>query len=191
MEEKQQQQQVATVKSPTDDDVGKKRIMKDQNSRAARKRKLRKLKSGVETKVSLKQKEKESPPADIAGKNRQGVVDKVQEYLKTWEDNRLEWKFKKNIQADLIDILFDPEALRKKYFKIALEYLRGLRGAVRARVLDQARSFHDKYSTNEEPDVADGAESGEEEVPQRENPTESKSIRKVRIRTKKVLKALS
>jgi hypothetical protein len=72
-----------------------------------------------------------------------GDVAKVEavEYLRLWEEDRSNWKFKKHRQVWLLQNMFHPSSVGRDSFKILLRYLEGMKGAARQTTLKQAQAI--------------------------------------------------
>ena len=90
-------------------------------------------------------------------------------YLSAWKhrDAGGAWKFNKNTQSWLIRHMYEADKVHKATFVIMLEYLTGLTGTLKARVVDVAEKRALRYKTFEK-EFAEkkaepsGGESGEE-----------------------------
>jgi len=68
-------------------------------------------------------------------------------YLEAWKNDRENWNFKKVCQVWLIKNLYKKESVDNKHFPMLLEYLDGLKGGARERLLASAKDkFNDKSS---------------------------------------------
>jgi hypothetical protein len=83
----------------------------------------------------------------------------VRAYLEDWHTRRDQWKFKKLVQQQLIECMYDPNKLSKSEFGVAVEYLAGLQGKARERVLHEANLKVEQFEGKQER----GEEVGEEE----------------------------
>lgn len=96
-------------------------------------------------------------------------------YLTEFTKNRTAWKFNKVRQTHLLKMMYSKSSMPKRQFRRMLDYLDGLKGAARQRVIDEAQRIRSMTETEE----------GKEEEDQND------SIKTRRKRAKKILKALA
>lgn len=98
-------------------------------------------------------KEKQEKPDDDEPE-KPSAKDLALSYLKLWKKHRSSWSFKKVRQVWLIKHLYDPESIKKKYFKYLLQYLEESKGGVRTRLIENAQSIFESSSSNTEGEEA-------------------------------------
>ena len=81
----------------------------------------------------------DSCDSDDTGRSEKLITDAL-EYLRAWEKRGegSDWKFRKATQSFLLSALWRADVIPKTYFDIALEYLQGIQGRARDRLVQQA-----------------------------------------------------
>merc|ERR1712135_114891 len=94
-----------------------------------------------------KESEETVGPAKGENDDSEPTTNKHLLYLETWKNDRENWNFKKVCQVWLIKNLYKKESVDDKHFPMLLEYLDGLKGGARERLLASAKDkFNDKSS---------------------------------------------
>eukprot|EP00940_MAST-03C_sp_MAST-3C-sp2_P003606 g3606.t1 len=147
--------------------------------------------SKPKTKKRRRRKKKASNPqkgADDGGRNAEEAV----EYLELWTNDRMKWKFKKAKQSWLLRNMFDPKMVSKRTFGLLLPYLMGLQGAARSRCYARAKTLREEYSGKVV--AMESAPKKDDENETKEGKTraaaELKAVKKIYIRSKKIVKLL-
>jgi hypothetical protein len=83
----------------------------------------------------------------------------ISEYLNQWHTDRDNWKFKKLVQQEILDNMYDSKVLSKSEFAIAVLYLKGIQGIARERMVQDAKNrvkeFERKQEAEEEVDESE------------------------------------
>ena len=83
-------------------------------------------------------------------------MSEVAQYLEQWHSQSPQWKFKKLVQEQLLASMYKIDVLSKEEFKIAILYLRGIKGAAKERMIQRAKEivaeFERKHEAGEEVD---------------------------------------
>lgn len=68
----------------------------------------------------------------------------MEEYLNTWKNDKINWKFNKKMQHSIETNVFKKSSIDKKTFKLACKYLKESKGSIRKRLIDTANSNLEK-----------------------------------------------
>ena len=81
----------------------------------------------------------DSVESDDAGRSEKLITEAL-DYLRAWEKrgDGSDWKFRKATQSFLLSALWRADVIPKTYFDIALQYLQGIQGRARDRLVQQA-----------------------------------------------------
>ncbi|KAE9043934.1 hypothetical protein PR003_g3233 [Phytophthora rubi] len=90
------------------------------------------------------------------------MIQQAKYYLEQWQkrdepkaDDELPWKFKKMKQQWILQWMYEADVVPKAMFAIVLEYLNGIQGAARTRVMELAQEIIDAgVPTKEEEEAA-------------------------------------
>merc|ERR1712106_214255 len=105
-------------------------IAKDKELSEEEKKKLKKAKK--------KWKSKKNPEAEESVHETKGMS-KALAYLKTWDEDRDNWKFEKCRQIWLLHNMYDSSKVADKLFPSLLRYIGSIRGAMRHQTLQAAQ----------------------------------------------------
>ena len=107
-------------------------------------KKKRKLVGPVITNPEIQKHLDDKEKGDEANVNS-AITSKGLYYLDLWKNDRENWTFKKNCQVWLIKNLYNEEIVDDVHFEALLQYLDGLKGGARERLLGSAKTkFNDK-----------------------------------------------
>ncbi|KAG6610127.1 uncharacterized protein IUM83_00520 [Phytophthora cinnamomi] len=97
-------------------------------------------------------KKKDAEEEEGGGKSDRSpeMIQQAKYYLEQWQkrdepkaDDELPWKFKKIKQQWILQWMYEADVVPKAMFAIVLEYLNGIQGAARTRVMESAQEIID------------------------------------------------
>ncbi|GLD91712.1 hypothetical protein PINS_up000245 [Pythium insidiosum] len=110
--------------------------------------------ASTKAKAAEKEKGQEETSTDATGGKSDRSPEMIQSakyYLEKWKtrneptpDGEEPWKFKKVKQLWILKWMFEADVIPKSMFALVLEYLEGMQGAARQRVLDDAHKIIDE-----------------------------------------------
>lgn len=83
-------------------------------------------------------KKKKKKPRDDPGGNSKPAIHPGLSYLRTWNNDKQNWNFKKVRQVWLLQNMFDQQQISDEDFRILLKYLEGLKGTAKDKTIEMA-----------------------------------------------------
>lgn len=103
--------------------------------------------------AQIKKSRKKLKKEERQQKEREEIFDKykttVEVYLQSWQNDKSNWKFNKNMQNWIVDHLYDSKLLSDTIWPIVLEYFAGSKGAIKANIIDTATKIIEEETTEE------------------------------------------
>ena len=132
--------------------------MTSAQQKATRRRKKRTAKHVVKAKEEHKEQETGLPGKQdkkTKKKKKRHVKDPIEaaQYLTSWKHrdagDNISWKFNKNTQSWLLRHMYEPDKVSKGAFTLLLEYMDGLQGQTKIRIVADAKRRALRYKEHE------------------------------------------